>query len=216
MKKNLKLFTALVAVVLVAGASIFYACEKENQEGAIDNNLKKEASFVAKNYDDMCVQVDIFRDEDGNAHFAIKDVASDPEVAVRCIIPETLNIPTRKTKNGESVVSEIPNDAIYWLVPLDGHDPIKFVPSKDAKAAASSYVYYNCECDEAYGYPANSHCEVEKELGKAVRCKNKTGGKCIKCRMITKGTSSYSDFILVGSSYLVQSNTITIGQYMYE
>ena len=48
MKRNIKLFTAILAVALVAGASIFYACEKENNSVANNpydylGNLHNEA-----------------------------------------------------------------------------------------------------------------------------------------------------------------------------
>ena len=235
MKRNIKLFTAIFAVLLVAGASIFYACEKDNNVSNIDNNLTKEVSFVAKNYGETCVQVDVLRDENGNAHFVIKDVANDPEVAVSCIIPEALNIPTQKTKNGEGVVSEIPNDAIYWLVPLDGHDPIKFEPTKDAKTASTGTVERKCHCTE-WLTTGSDKCDPKRTGANSWECELKSG--CQKCTMVISTTIDGKTTVtrkyytkngevtttlpitpvstFASTCYLVQSVSITIGNFRYE
>ena len=219
MKRNIKLFTAILAVLLVAGATIFYACDKDNSVSNIDNNLTKEASFVAKNYDDMCVQVTIYRDEDGNAHFATKDIANDPEVAVRCIVPDVLNIVSQKRKSDGKLVMEIPTNGTYWLVPLDGHEPVKFEPAKDAKLLSTGTITYYCTCNEGNGGVKDSDCKVEKTQSK-VECVVKPEATiCTKCHLHTTCSvmsGSLSTVTLVGSSYLVQSNFISVNGLRYE
>jgi len=116
MKRNIKLFATLLAIaIVVAAAGIFYACTKDNN---VVNNLTKEAEFIARIFDGTCVQVDVFRDENGNAQFVTKNVDKDAKATTGFLISDALHIEPLQTKDNAETVFEIPNDAIYWLVPF--------------------------------------------------------------------------------------------------
>jgi hypothetical protein len=213
-KRNLKLFTAIIAVALVAGGIIFYACKKEE-------NLTKEASFVAKNYDGSCVQVDIFRDEHNNARFVTKNVDKDTNLSVFFIVSDALDIAPYRTKDDASYVFCTPNDAIYWLVPLDGNEPIKFESlTEGAKVPQGNCASVTCTgCDEwTTNCSGNQKCnKVHYSTGKC-GCEPATGSCCTRwgCQYQVKVETSEGIVTLVGSTYLIQSNTITINGITYE
>jgi len=210
-KLNLKLFTALLAVALVASMSIFYACEKEEKDNN-SKNSKVEAKFVAKNYDGSCVQVTVFRDGNGNAQFVIEDVAADLEIAIGFTICATLDLEPRQAKNGESFVTEIPNDAIYWVVPLDGNEPLKIEPIITKAAvgigiAATSTL--KCDCYEWDG-GGTGKCKPENGVCKRL-------DRCTRCRAYNSvHFSTGEETTFVGSTYLVKSDVITINGILYE
>jgi len=205
-KLNLKLLIAILAVALVAGAGIFYACNKEPEK-----NLKKEAEFVAKINKETCVQVTIYRDAKNNAHFVTKKTANDSNIPIGIILPDELNIKPQNTKNGEGVIIEIPDDAIYWFVPLDGNEPEKVPPGHQTVTCTCTLGKPNCF--------ENLNCkakEVKDKYGTYILCI--TEGCCKSCgylNSISCSTStSYS--LRMGSSYIVQSNTVTVNGITYE
>jgi len=218
--KRIRILTISLVVVLVAGASIFYACEKDERSKNIVNNLKKEMEFVAKNSDGTCVQVEVFRDENNNAVFVTKNVPSDPEVAVALIISDALKIEPQQTKNDEELVFEIPNDAIYWLVSLEGYEPIKFAPVvSDAKTNyGPTSASINCVCWESKpgkALPPNSHCEKENQKDKGWFCKPKKDGNCGECYTIVIAKTASTTTAMLGSVVLVQSPTVTVNSITY-
>jgi len=224
-KLSLKLATALLAVVLVASVSIFYACEKKEKDNNSEGNLKKEAEFVAKIHEEMWVQVNVYRDENNNAHITTKEVAADPEIPIGIIIPEALNIEPSQAKNDDGdIMIEIPNDAIYWVVPLDGNEPIKFEPVNGAKDKPGGNLKVSCKCTKIKNdCTGESSCGAPyiSPNGKLVSCLDALQGCCQICAISTSasggsiGGGSYSS-VIPGSSYLVQSNTITINGTTYE
>jgi hypothetical protein len=166
-KLNLKLSAALLTVVLLATAAyIFYACKKDGNSNS-DKNLKKETEFVAKIHEKMCVQVNVFRDENDNVHITTKEVGIDPTKSIAVIVPEALSMESQLSKNDESIVIEIPNDAVYWLVPLDGNEPVKFEPVNDTKSASGSSgsitVYCVCTQDRQ-DCTSGSKCQPPKYI----------------------------------------------------
>jgi hypothetical protein len=206
MKKiNFKLLTALLAVVLVAGVGIFYACKKEE-------NLKKEAEFVAKINKETCVHVTIYRDKENNAHFVTKKTANDPNVPTGIIIPNEINTTPLNAKNGEEeIIIELSDDAIHWLVPLDGNEPEK----------ASDKPKVSCSCKE--GKPncfENLHCHAQErqdKYGKYVVCVPSVGCcKTCESKLSVAGSTSTGYTLIMGSIYIVQSNTITVNGITYE
>jgi hypothetical protein len=218
MKKiNLKLFTALLAVVLVAGASIFYACKKEKDNNS-DKNLTKEAEFIARIHEKLCVQVDVFRDEHNNVHIMTKETDNAPEVRTGIIIPNTMNIKPQNAKNKEEDVGiEIPNDAIHWVVPLDGNDPEK-VPS----GGGSTQLKGTCNCTEGSGcWDKPLSCPPPKtktdQYGTWLYCPSPSAtlSCCNICelKLVSVGAANY---VAMGSILIVQSNTITVNGITYE
>jgi len=217
--RNLKLFTAILAVVLVAGGIIFYACKKENSE----KKLTKEADFVAKNYDGTCVQVDILRDENNNAQFVIKNVADDPKEKVAFMVSNAITIEPLPTKDAGGVVFEIPNDAIYWVVPFDGNEPFKFETLEDAGVEKTGTVTATCKtCNEWYtNHPScvGTACKEETVSGKT-SCAPANNSCCTsygcRPRTVVKSVKTDDEVIFVGSVYLVKSNSITLNGITYE
>jgi hypothetical protein len=213
-KVNFKLFTALLAVLLVAGGIVFYACNKD------DNNAKKETAFVAKNYGGACVQVTIFRDKNNNAQFVIKNVPTDTDAVQAFRVSATLNIEPLKTKDDGALVYEIPNDAIYWLVPLDDNEPVKFEPVNGAKTqgGGSSSVMLTCNCWEWPSDASNkdTKCESKKQPDGSEKCVPATGSRCSWCPTFINANKGSTETILAGSAYLIQSNTVTINGITYE
>jgi len=203
--KKIKFFTALLAVALVACVTIFYACKKDNE---IVNNLNEETGFIAKNYDGTCVQVYVFRDENNNVKFVTKDVATDPNVGIRFIISDLLNIQPQQTRDTESEVYEIPNDAIYWLVPFDGNEPVKFEPIGNTKQGVGGSVTLKCDCYESI----NGSFKCSPQQGICVK-----GNGCTLCRSYSSvSLCNSSEIIFLGTTYLVQSDSITIDGVTYE
>ncbi|MCL2312062.1 MAG: hypothetical protein FWC41_06185 [Firmicutes bacterium] len=215
-KLNIKLLTALLAVAIVAGVCIFYACKKEE-------TLTKETEFVAKNYDGSCVQVNVLRDKNNNAHFITKSIKEDPKITLGLIISSTLKLEPRKAKNEEELVINIPNDAIYWFVPLDGTLPIKFEPIKNgAKAdqgSSSGSSSITCTCMEwLVNCTGGERCEKRYYSDGKWRCAPASNSCCTHCQtnIVARVYSDSSEHILVGSVYLIQSDTITIDGITYE
>ena len=225
--KQIRLFAIILATALVAGVAIFYACTKDKEETVnnIADNLKKEGQFVVKNYDGSCVQVDVFRDEDNNAQFVTKEVPSDPNVGIVSIIPISLSLKlkSQQSKDGGGVVYEIPNDAIYWLVPLDGNKPVKFEPSKDAKTSNVSTYSDLCRCDwcedcaslSDYDKSCETQVPVNGDPNHLTRGCKTEAGKCKKCAKKCTATTATATTVFVGSCYLVQSTTVTINSITY-
>ena len=217
--KKIRNFAILLAVVLVAGVSIFYACTKENNvvNDAV-KNLKKEAEFVARNLDGTCAQVTVFRDENDNARFVTKQVANDPEAIVSFMISDAMKLEPQQSKNDDELVFMIPNDAIYWLVPIEGYEPVKFEPVKDTKTVyGPSSTSISCSCWECTGCAVlnDSHCE-KKQTDKGWTCEPKAGGNCVDCRTRVISTNATATaVVMVGSFYLVQSNSITLNGITY-
>ncbi|MCL2435598.1 MAG: hypothetical protein FWD09_05615 [Lentimicrobiaceae bacterium] len=220
-KLNVKLFTALLAVALVASASIFYACKKENDNNS-DKSLKKEAEFVARIHENLCVQVDVFRDEHNNVHIMTKETDNDPEIITGMIIPNAINIKPQNAKNEEEeVFIEIPNDAIHWLVLLDGNEPEK-VPT----GGTGPYMKVFCGCSK--GKPNCFHtglnCKKPVESGSGfnyrIYCPAPDAYSCCQtCVLkysISAETGGSGTSMAMGSIYIVQSNTITINGITYE
>jgi len=227
-KPNLKLLTVLFAVALIAGVTIFYACNKDEKDNNSVKKLTQETEFVAKNYGDACVQVNIFRDENNNAQFVIKDLDHVSEVLTGIRISKMLNIESRKTKNAEEFVIDIPNDAIYWLVPLDGNMPVKFEPINNIEnAEVGGFVKVKCECSlkrpnclgESVCRPPQYYKDKDGNL--IVNCVPDialAGNCCLTCKAVIEAdvTVSNTTLIIVGSAYLIQSDTITINGITYE
>jgi len=215
-KRNLKLVTALLAVALIASVSIFYACTKEEKDNNSDKSPKKEAEFVARNYDETCVKVEVFRDENNNAQFVITDVANDPK-AVGFKVSDMLNIKSMQKNDDEILVIEIPGDAIYWLVPLDGNEPVKFEPLNNAKNIGSSgSVTVKCDCSEWVMNSQSNKCEKEYTQNGYI-CKPIKNGSCLKCNVVKcVVVGGSSEFTIVGGTYLIQSDIITIDGITYE
>lgn len=217
-KRNVKLSTALV--LLIVGAASFYACQKETSTvDDILNNLTKEAEFVSRIHEKLCVHVDVFRDENNNVHIMTKETDNTPEVRMNIIIPNTLNVNYQTAKNGdEEVFIELPDDAIHWLVPLDGNEPIKIEPdASDAKQSIGGGLTGSCSCTQ--GKP---NCWVDltcpapvthtDAYGTYLSCPAPTGC-CQNCNL---KASNAKNTLSMGSSYIVQSNTITINGIVYE
>ncbi len=214
-KENLKLFTALfiLVVTLIVGGSIFYACNKEEKNDSSEKALTKETEFVAKNYDGTCVQVNVYRDKNNNAQLVTKDVANDTNAAVSLRLSKAVKIDSPQQKDEGTLVIEIPNDAIYWLVPLDGHDPFKFEPVNNAKTGSGGSVKIHCTCEEGTVL-LNSLCKPELTPS-GWQCLSRDS-RCTKCRTHTSGVTSISETTFVGSTYLVKSDSIVINGITYE
>jgi len=215
--KKIKFLTALLAVAIIAGVGIFYACKKEKDNNS-EIKLKKETEFVAKNYDGSCVQVNVLRDKNNNAQFLIKNVTADSEITLGLLLSNALGLEARHAKNDEELVIDIPNDAIYWLVPLDGNKPIKFEPVINGATGGGS-TSIRCSCEEwLVDCNKGNICEKRYYSDGKWRCAPSSSSCCTDCRThtVARVYSNSSEFILVGSSYLIQSNTITIDGVTYE
>jgi hypothetical protein len=217
--RNLKLFTTLsVVALMVTGVCIFYACKKDGKENNSDKKLKKEAEFVAKNYEETCVQVEVFRDENDNAHFVTKMVANDPNEPISIIVSDALNLAYQQTKAEGELVIEIPNDAIYWLVPFDGYEPFKFAPIDDNGAknsvggGSSGTVSYSCICWE--GSLRDRDCKVKTDDKGKKYCQPEGG--CLKCQPSNPAKTASDTTYFPGSTYLIKSNSITLNGITYE
>jgi hypothetical protein len=218
--RNLKLFTTLsVVALIVTGVCIFYACKKDEKENNSDKKLKKEAEFIAKNYEETCMQVEVFRDENGNAHFVSKMVANDPNEPISLMVSDRLNLAFQQTKEEGEFAIEIPNDAIYWLVPFDGYEPFKFAPidngTKNSVGGGSSgTVQIDCVCMQGYDL-RDRDCKIEtnKTTGKSV-CVAK--GNCTECNTICMVRTASGTTYFTGSTYLIKSNSITLNGITYE
>ena len=223
--KKIKLIAVLLAVVLAAGMGIFSACTKDNQN--MVNNLTKETGFVARINKSMCVQVDISRDKNNNVHIITERVADDPELPTMAIIAETLKLAPQQSKDNECIEIEIPNDAIYWLVPLDGNEPIKFEPVvSDAKSGFGAVVTYSCTCTEGkpnclYNIYCPAPVKKESPYGSYLVCLPGSESCCKTCNLITSvplggGPASIAESFITGSSYIVKSDTIVVNGVTYE
>ena len=216
--KNLKLFAAALAVVLIAGVCIFYACTKDKN---ILTNLTPEAEFAAKIHKDMCVQVNVYRDKNNDVHITTTQIETDPEMSCGFIIPKTLNIEPQQTKEDDGIVIEIPDDAIYWLVPLDGNEPIKFELVKGAKVGANT-VTAKCTCclrrQNCTGALTCRDPRVRQGPNGTIiiDCLPTASGCCADCNVVLKAGADSKGGFLLGSSYLVQSNSITMNGITYQ
>jgi hypothetical protein len=218
--KKIKLYTVLLTVALIAGVTMFYACKKEENNNS-EKKLTKEASFVAKNYDETCVQVDVFRDENNNVQFVTKNVANDPKIAIGIKVSDVLNLEPLQTKDDEGLVIGIPNDAIYWLVPFDGSEPVKFEPIDNAKTdlGNSGTTKLKCDCWESSCNNFTSRdCEVKTDKDGKQYCAPKANSCCYWCVATTtaKNFSSEIETVFVGTTYLVKSEIIEINGKIYE
>ena len=223
--KKIRNFAILLAVVLVAGVTIFYACTKENDvvNDAV-NNLKKEAQFVAKIHEKMCVQVDVFRDEENNVHITTQKVATDPTIPIGIIVPDALKIEPQQAKNDDGIMIEIPNDAIYWLVPLDGNEPVKFEPVVSDAKVSNGDLKASCTCTQGktnclhLGLTCPPPMTYSDKYGTWYTCPAPNGNVscCQTCVLkYSVGLSSASSLIMT-SSYIVQSNSITVNGLFYQ
>ena len=212
MTKKIKLITAILAVVLVASGIIFYACKKEKDNNS-DKNLKKEAEFVARIHEKLCVQVDVFRDGHDNVHIMTKETDNDPEVKTGIIIPNAINIQPQNAKNEEEeVIVEIPDDAIYWVVPLDGNEPENF--------KTGGTLTGSCTCQQGrpncfnMGLSCPSPVERKDKYGTYLHCPSpNASNSCCQTCVIQNSTPKS---VIMGSTYIVQSNTITVNGITYE
>lgn len=207
MKKiNQKILIALLAVVLVAGASIFYACKKEKGNNS-DKNLNKETEFVARIHEKLCVQVDVFRDEHNNVHIMTKETDNDPKVTMGIIIPNAINIKHQNAKNGEeNAIIEIPDDAIHWFVSLDGNEPVK-VPSGGIK------IYCTCTEGKPNCFETGLTCPPPVISGSGFNTVISCPHSQSCCKTCTQKTGNT---VVVGSTYLVRSDAITVNGITYE
>ena len=217
-KRNIKLFSVLLTVILVTSMSIFYACKKDEKDSDSEKKSTKEADFIAKNHDETCVHVGVFRDENNNAQFFIKEVANDPTIKIGLIIPDALNIKLQQTRDAVSLVYEIPNDGIYWLVPFDGNKPVKFEPIKGNGeknvVGGGNYAKISCDCWEWIVDGTPYSCKL-----KGTDCES--GGSCTWCRkftsaMIVSLNGDSTTTVFAGSTYIVKSESIEINGTIYE
>jgi len=222
MKKiNLKLLTAILAVTLIAGVSIFYACKK-GEDNNSETKLKKETEFVARINKETCVQVIVYRDEKHNVHLTTTKVSNDLDIPIGVILSETLNTEPQNAKDDEeSIVIEIPNDAIYWLVPLDGNEPIKFEPiNNGAKDVPGGSVKVSCTCSQGKPNCFNTglNCPMpekrQDKYGIYYHCPSPDANTSCCQTCIIK--SLYGSAVVMGSSYIVQSDNVTINGIIYE
>ncbi|MDR2979907.1 MAG: hypothetical protein LBV02_05670 [Bacteroidales bacterium] len=125
----MKLFTAMVAMALIAGVTVFYACEKEGKNNNSEKNLVKESEFVARNYDGVCLsefvarnydgvclQVDVFRDEDNNAQCVFNAVADDPKITGGFIVSEKLDLKPKQKMTKVSPLRSPTMLSIGWFL----------------------------------------------------------------------------------------------------
>lgn len=217
-KNNIKLITAILIVALISLASIFYACNKDQIINNSEENLKKETGFIATNKDGALIQVDVFKDKNNNFHFMTKNALAIKDDGFSVIVSNDIDFKPLQFKNGDTIVVNIPDDGIYWLVLFGNEAPLKFEPVNNGKesSGSSGTVRIYCTCYEGTSL-SNSCCEVHLlNTGvKACQPKNTTCG-CTICQTnqtVTKGTTTT---IIDGTSYLVKSNTITINGIIYE
>lgn len=217
-KTNIKLLTAIMAVALITIAGIFHACNKEDVVNTFqyvaEKSLKKEKEFVTKNYDGTCVRVSLCRDANDNAQFTIENVDHDPEQTIGLMVSEELDLKTL-TEDGKYTL-EIPNDGIYWLVPLDGNKPVKFDPVNDEKARPgdSGRVDLLCPCWEWSSDCGLTTCDVKiSEEGKRYCVARDC---CKDCKSRTNVLKGSIEMIFIGSTYLVKSNTIVVNGITYK
>jgi len=209
-----------LAVIFVAGVGIFYACKKDVSA----KELTKEAKFVAKINKETCVLVTIYRDEKNNAHFVTKNTANDPNLPMGIIISNALKINSQKTRNGEEEdFIELSNDAIYWVVPLDGNEPEKIDPDLVESGGAFGRVSCTCAQGKTGCYNTGLSCpapvKMQTSVGVFYRCPSPGSDSCCKtCNLTTLIGAGGSTplFSVIGSSYIVQSNTITVNGITYE
>ena len=223
--KKIRLYAIIVATALVAGVTIFYACTKDKNN--IADNLKKETGFVARINKNMCVQVDVFRDEDNNVCIVTKDVANETKLKKNLVMAQDVKLKPAQSKDDGGIVFEIPNDAIYWLVPLDGSEPIKFEPVKDTKATSSISGSLEVKCKCIYikgGCTGSIKCKRPywREIpgaNPAVVC-DPEGECCDDCDVEIVGpplttTTTITQAFTATSCFLVQSPVVTVNSVLY-
>jgi hypothetical protein len=228
------IITLSITVILIASAVVFYSCEKEEKDTNSEKNLQTETEFVAKIDREMCVNVQVFRDENGNVQIATQNTTNVPELAMGVIVPKTVKVTSLPTKDNSGTEIEIPNDAIYWLVPLDGNEPVKFEPNEE-KAVGRNIIAIDCICKECqnlaeaglqakYDYQCTPVAH-DTQGGIVITCdKTSTDLGCKTCTIkqiiIAKDNdtpkSDENLIYLIGSCYLVNSNSITINGITYE
>ena len=149
-----------------------------------------------------------------------KETDNYPNIELCFRVSDVLNIEPLQPKNEDDFIIVIPNDAIYWLIPLDGHDPVKFKPIENSKASGSGgSVTVTCDCWESTCNKFGSGpCEKRYYSDNTIKCAPKTGECCTWCKTITTATTERdaTPIIIVGSSYLIQSDIITIDGITYE
>jgi hypothetical protein len=214
-KFNIKSVTAILAVVLVAGGIIFYACKKEKDNNS-EKNLKKEAEFVARIHEKLCVQVDVFRDEHHNVHIMTTETDNDPKVRTGMIIPNVINIKPQNAKNEEEeVIIEIPNDAIHWFVQLDGNEPQKVPPGGSPFMTA----FCGCEKGKPNCFHVGLYCDPPQkkkdQYGTWLYCPTPPESCCQTC-ILKYGVGAAANSVAMGSIYIVQSDIITVNGITYE
>lgn len=203
-------------VAIIAGASIFYACNKDQNGDNLENKLKQEDEFIAMKNDGTLMQIDVFRDKNSNAHFVTKNVTNKKDDGLCLIISEELILKPRLTKNEDTIVIDIPNDAVYWLVPIANQEPIKFAPTNNAKESGSGTITIYCTCSE--GTTLSNSCCYLDGFGSAIKeCKpkNSTCG-CDICRTNRVVFRNNTYTLIEEDSYLVKSNSVTVNGITYE
>lgn len=216
-KNNIKLITALLIVSLISLACIFYACNKEQIIKNSDETLKKETSFIVTNKDDALIQVDVFKDKNNNFHFMTKNALAVKDDGFSIIVSEDINFKPLQSKNGDTIVINIPDDAIYWVVLFGNEPPMKFEPLNNNKASSGTVTVY-CTCREGTTLK-DSDCELRTLTTGVKECQPKSSACCCtSCNTIraTYRSSTNSTTIIEGDLYLVKSNTITINGITYE
>jgi hypothetical protein len=227
-KINLQLFAILfLAIALIVGIGIFYACTKDKN---IVKNLQKETEFIAKINNNECVNVQVFRDENDNVQIATTSIVAVSEVPIGVTVPEVLSATLKQAKSSDnSIEFDVPNNGIYWLVPLDGTTPIKFEPVKQVKTskiavASQGQIKVICKCiSSRSGCSGESKCKDPQTLKNSdgsmtIICNPILTSCCVECKPETTVVTSSlnSTYIVSSSSYFVQSNIISVNGITYQ